>query len=77
MARRERVIVRRGRPQRPSWIPALILIALLVVGGILLWMLFSGDDGGAVDGAFMIAGVLAARPLRIASRGEKELPGAA
>jgi hypothetical protein len=78
MARRERVIVRRpARGRRPSWIPTVLVIALLVVGGILLWMLFSGDDETPVEGAALIAGALAARRFGITPHREEDLPRAA
>ena len=58
MVRRERVVVRRGpRTRGSSWLPALLVIGLLVIGGIVAWMLLSGDDSGTVDGAFMLGGL--------------------
>ena len=47
MARRpDRVIVRRraARPGGTSWIPWVLVLGLLVIGGIVIWMLMTGDD---------------------------------
>lgn len=83
MVRHERVVVRRGgRSRSPSWLPVVLVLGLLVVGGIVLWMFLGGDDGGGagVAGYFVLGGLgspaLLRRDLETLEEGG-ELPEAA
>jgi hypothetical protein len=60
---RDRVIVRRraARPAGTNWIPWVLVIGLLVIGGIVIWMLMTGDDPDV--GAGLVAVPLAGRAL--------------
>lgn len=60
---RDRVIVRRraARPAGTNWIPWLLVIGLLVIGGIVIWMLVTGDDPDVDAG--LVAAPLAGRAL--------------
>ena len=62
--RPDRVIVRRraARPAGTNWIPWVLVIGLLVIGGIVIWMLATGDDPDI--GAGLVALPLTARSLR-------------
>jgi hypothetical protein len=60
---RDRVIVRRraARPAGTNWIPWVLVIGLLVIGGIVIWMLMTGDDPDVDAG--LVAVPLAGRTL--------------
>ena len=61
---RRAVAVRPGRPgygrrRGASWIPAVIIILLLVGVGVLAWMLLSNDDDGASVSPSPVSSVVA------------------
>ena len=60
---RDRVIVRRraARPAGTNWIPWVLVIGLLVIGGIVIWMLMTGDEPDVDAG--LVAVPLAGRAL--------------